>query len=188
MWCLLHIFSFLVKDKVSDDDPYLRLVLNLNQVNEIIFAPKIQLSSLPYLHKLICHHLQEFKKLFPNENLIDKHHHMMHYPLLIEKRGPSIHLACFKYEARHQAFVRYGKLCCNFKNIIKSISNISQITQCSIWGTGGTEIRKRIQIAFAEDVDYEKDPEIMKIFMQNSIKLVGYLRRVNKLQICGVQY
>ena len=108
-WCLLKIFPFLVSDKVPPEDPYLQHIINLNKINEIVFAPKLRSSMLPYLHEIIRHHYEEFRRLFPEEKAINKLHHLTHYPLCI-KNGPLRHLACFKDEAKHAMFKKYGAI------------------------------------------------------------------------------
>ena len=47
--CLLRVFPFLVADKVSSNDPYLQLIIKINQITEMIFAPAIRKSNLTYL-------------------------------------------------------------------------------------------------------------------------------------------
>ena len=153
MWCLLRIFPFLVFDKVPSNDKYLQFLINLNMIIEIVFASKLPSNIKPYLHELILHHVKQFKILFPEQNPINKLHHMTHYASCIENSGPLRNLACFKDEAMHQVFKKYGSICCNFRNIIKSMSNISQMTQCSIWGTNRKEIRKKIKYTFFEDIE-----------------------------------
>ena len=142
-WCLFRISPFLVSDEVPVDDPYLKHILNLNRINEIVFTPKLRSSILPYLHELIKHHHEEFRRLLPKRKPINKLHHMSHYPLCMEKSGPLKDAACFMFEAEHLMFKRYRALCCNFKNITKSMSNICQMSQCSVQGTKKNPIGKK---------------------------------------------
>ena len=144
---------------------------------------------LPYLHELILHHIKQFKILFPEQNPINKLHHMLHYASCIEKSGPLRNLACFKDEAKHQVFKKYGSICCNYKNILKSMTNISQMSQCSIWGTNRNEIRKKNQYAFVEDIEVIKaDPEIIKMFDQQKIHLEEMITTVDKVEVYGNHY
>ena len=186
MWCLLRSFPFLVADKVPEDDPYLRYILNLNQIIEIVFVPEVPRAILPYLHELILHHAKQFKKLFPFANPINKLHHMEHYVTILAECGPLRNRVCFKDETKHQIFKKYGSICCNFKNIIKSMSNISQISQCSIWGTNKKLIRKKIQyINFEDVIGMQMDEILTRFFDQFKDKII---KTVSTIAVSGNQY
>lgn len=47
--------------------------------------------------------------------------------------GPIVHFWCMRYEAKHQMFKRHAQVCCNFKNIPKTMARVHQITQCTVW-------------------------------------------------------
>ena len=186
MRCLLRAFPFLIADKVPEDDPYLNYDINLNQIIEIVFAPKIPSRILPYLHELILHHIKQFKKLFPFANPINKLHHMIHYVTSIGESGPLRNLACFIFGALHQLFKRHDSTCCNYKNIIKSMMNISQIRQCSIWGTKKKQIRKKIQFSHSEDVvEVDEDAELKIFLTQFKGKKI---KMVDTVEVYGNQY
>jgi len=87
-WFLMRIFPFIVSDKVPKKDEYLGLILLLNRITEIVFAPKLRLSILPYLSELIIQHENLFRKLFPDINPINKHHNLNHYCDCIRNSGP----------------------------------------------------------------------------------------------------
>jgi len=77
-WVLLRAFPFLVEDKVESGDEYMNLILLLLRIMEIVFAPTIPRSMLPYLSDLVNEH-HAFLTLFPDMNMINKHHHLVHY-------------------------------------------------------------------------------------------------------------
>ena len=186
-WCLLRIFPFIISDKVSSNDPYLQHVININKINEIVFAPKLKSSILLYLHELIRQHVEEFGKLFPEQKPINKLHHLTHYPLCIKKSGPLRQLACFKDEAKHLSSKKYGSICCNFKNITKSLSNISQMTQCSIWGTNKATVRRKIQSSIAED-DFQDDLQTTALFKEAGVPVKGLIATLNQVEVYGIHY
>jgi len=105
----------------------LELILLLNRITEIVFAPKLRLSILPYLSELIVQHENLFRKLFPDINPINKHHHLSHYCDCIRNSGP-LHWNCFRFEAKHRIFKRHGDICYNYKSIPKTMINICQIS------------------------------------------------------------
>lgn len=84
-WCLMRVLPFIISDKVPKNDKYLSLILLLNRITEIVFAPKLTVTILPYLSELIVEHDVLFRKLFPNIRRINKHHHLHHYPECIKR-------------------------------------------------------------------------------------------------------
>ena len=72
-----------------------------------------------YLRSLIAEHHTIFKQIYPTHNLIPKHHLMIHYPSLIRKIGPLLHVWTMRYEAKHRFFKSSIK---NFNNVTKSLA------------------------------------------------------------------
>ena len=101
MWVLLRSFPFLVAEMVEKGNSHMQLLLLLLHVMEIIFAPKLTKSSLPYLEALVHDLVESFHTLFPNVNLINKFHHLFHYAESISWSGPMWGFICLRYEARH---------------------------------------------------------------------------------------
>jgi hypothetical protein len=133
-WCLMRTFPFLVADKVADDDPHLELILLLLQIMEIVFAPKISPGQVEYLRLLITDHHLMMRKLFPGINLINKHHHVEHYPECIEESGPLGLYWCMRFEAKHQGLKRHAASCYNFINSPLTLARMNQVSQCAMWG------------------------------------------------------
>ncbi len=73
-----------------------------------------------------------FKHLFPDKNLLPKHHFMVHYPSCMQKIGPLIHCWCMRYEAKHNVFKKQLK---SFKNITKTLAKKHQYQMAYIWQT-----------------------------------------------------
>lgn len=73
-WCLLHNMPLLFGDLVQRDDKHWLLLLLLLQIVNIVFSPVLTEGMTIYLKHLIIEHHQLFKKLFPERNLLPKHH------------------------------------------------------------------------------------------------------------------
>lgn len=71
-----------------------------------------------------------FTELYPLNNLIPKHHFMIHYPACIRQIGPLVHVWTMRYEAKHKFFKLSIK---NFKNITKSLAKKHQIAIAYHW-------------------------------------------------------
>ena len=69
-------------------------------------------------------HRRLFTDLYPQDNLIPKHHFMVHYSERICKIGPLLHVWSMRYAAKHKFFTFSIK---NVKNIMKSLAKKHQI-------------------------------------------------------------
>lgn len=98
---------------------------------EIVFAPKVAVSLISYLKALITDFLQKFKKLFPTINMINKFHHLMHYPHCILWSRPLQLYNCMRYEAKHNEIKVRAQVVHNFKNPPKTLIRIAQCSESS---------------------------------------------------------
>lgn len=92
-------------------------------------APVVRRSWIPYLEEKITEVLTTFHENFP-DGVIPKMHFLVHYPSLMLKYGPLIHLSCIRFEGKHQYFKKVSTVVCNFKNITKSLARRHQLRQC----------------------------------------------------------
>lgn len=189
IWCLLRVFPYLVSDKVEENDEYLELIILLNRICEVVFAPKLPESIIPYFAALIEDHEKLFRKLFPHINSIHKLHHMSHYPDYIAHSGPLRWLNCFRFEARHGLLKKHGGVCCNYKNITKTLANVTQITQCSIWATG-QKPRDRLKYPNGERTkvrDTRSRGELNQMGLEDDC-LVTIMQRIEVYSIDCIEY
>ena len=100
---------------------------------DIIYSPIVSSSQTVNLKHLVAEHHAHFKMLFPESNMINKHHHMVHYPTCIRMSGPMVSMQCMKYEMKHGFSKRVASVNCNFKNICKSVACKHQVLQCTAW-------------------------------------------------------
>jgi len=108
---------------VGRNDSCWNLLLLLIQIVNIVFSPIVTHGMTCYLKHLIFDHHKLFKSVFPERNLLPKHHHMIHYPRCIRKIGPLLHMLCMRFEGKHNFFKRSVK---NFKNITKTLAKRHQ--------------------------------------------------------------
>lgn len=97
MWCLLRLLPFMLGPLIPTENPYWYFYLDLREIMDILFSPKIRRSNLISLEFLIADHLIAFKDLFPTERLIPKHHFLVHYPRLMKEIGPVQLIWAMKY-------------------------------------------------------------------------------------------
>lgn len=142
-WLLMRVFPFLVFEKaIADENEYLGLIVHLLRIMEIVFAPKLATSLIPYLRALIIDFFQLFKRLFPEINPINKFHHLSHYPESILWAGPINQFNCARFEGKHNEIKTRAQTVHNFKNPPKTLVRAPQSVQSSKWGAGDVQLHK----------------------------------------------
>lgn len=130
MLCLVRNLPLIFGDVVPEGDRHWHLLLLLLHIINIVFAPSITEGMTVFLKHLIEEHHRLFTDLYPQNNLIPKHHFMIHYPECIRQIGPLVHVWSMRYEAKHKCFKSSIK---NFKNITKSLAKKHQIAIAYHW-------------------------------------------------------
>ena len=126
MWSLVLHLPIAVGEFLPDDDVFWKWFLCLRKIMDIIFAPTIVRQEILLLRVLISEYLKQRKRLYPDSPLKNKHHHLVHYPRVIEQLGPMIRMWCMRFESKHQRYKRLMHISCNFKNVPYSIANRHQ--------------------------------------------------------------
>jgi len=92
--------GLMIDDLIPINSEIWQLYVILKQIINIITS-KIINKDFPYLLKtLITEHHELYIKLF-NTHLKPKHHHLVHYPFIMEKIGPLIHVWSMRFESKH---------------------------------------------------------------------------------------
>ena len=120
LWCITRMLTFAVEDLVSEDDSVWQFYLLLRGIVDIILTPVVSDADLNILTVTISEYLDTRKCLFPEHNPKNKHHHLVHYPSLIQKVGPLCKLWCMRFESKHQRAKKLVHIGGNFKNVPKS--------------------------------------------------------------------
>lgn len=103
---LLRLFPFFTGPNIDTNDEVWYSLLKLTEIVEIVCAPQIHKSYVPYLEDIINEYLGLRKKLFPSVNLRPKHHYLTHYPEIILQLGPLRKLFTLRFESKHTFFKR----------------------------------------------------------------------------------
>lgn len=187
MWCLVRMLPFLIGDKVPIGHEHYELLLLLLRCMDIIFSPFVEKSQLLYLKHLIAEHHTNFKYLYPDFRLINKHHHMVHYPTCILMCGPLSGSSCFKYETKNSFSKTVGHINCNFRNICKSVAVKHQMHHALAYSQ---TISRAFECASGEIVQVQTLPavgviteyfglNVNEVFIAKSVKLYGISYRPN---------
>lgn len=120
-WSLLRLLPFIIGDKIQDfNDPAYKLYLLLKDLTEFFCAPSFLKTDVPYIKDVLLPQYFELRSEVLDESIYPlkpKHHFMMHYPELMLKYGPLIHLWTLGYEQKHKFFKQVCRLCQNFINV-----------------------------------------------------------------------
>jgi len=92
------------------------LYIVLKQIIDIIFHKWIRLQDTVLFKCLISEHHELYLKLF-RIGLKPKQHHMVHYPLIMQKSGPLNIFSSIRYEAKHKELKDAANAITSRKNI-----------------------------------------------------------------------
>lgn len=118
-WLLGRSLPFLIIHFVPKDDlKFIELIVLVLQMLEIIFSTYVNKFMIAKLEELVNDHHLLFCELFPDTNMINKHHHLLHYVDCLVKSGPLQQCSCMRYETKHfllkkQILVAILKMCQN---------------------------------------------------------------------------
>ena len=187
MWCLLRVLPILVGDKVPRGDQHWELFILLRRIMDVAFAREVTQSMIAHLKLYIEDHHSLFKKLFPDRNLIPKHHFLVHYPQLIQEVGPLINCWCMRYEAKHAIGKSIANVVCNFKDISYTIAERNQIRQCHMHFTGGAfkdTMVEHLKSLLVRDI--EGKDEVLHRFPE--LGEADEIQVTNRVSISGTEY
>lgn len=123
------MFRLIVGDLIPENNDTWSLYLLLLQITEILLLPSLNEECINLLQVLITEHHSKYIELF-QENLKPKFHILLHYPNIIRKVGPLVHLSSMRFEAKHYEL----KSNCNVmrcrKNLPYSLCNRLMLKFC----------------------------------------------------------
>ncbi|XP_065658625.1 uncharacterized protein LOC136083147 [Hydra vulgaris] len=117
---LARIIPLFIGQYSNSNDPHYVNFLDLLQILQLTLSPITTYRTILDLETLIEKHNKSFSLLWPN-NLIPKHHFLLHFVGQIHRFGPLKNQFCMTFEAKHNKIksVRWH----NFKNIAKEVWN-----------------------------------------------------------------
>lgn len=124
---------------------------DLLQIMQIVTSKSIRDKDLDRLAHCIEEHLS-FIIEKTDSKLICKHHIITHYPTLIKKHGPIIHMWMMRFESMHKIFTDKMRQTKNFINITKTLAEYYQSCVCLKNKTCERDVKKS-----AKSYDVEKN-------------------------------
>lgn len=125
--CMVFVnyFSILVGDKVRIDDNFYALYILLREIINSVMTDSVYSELCTILKHLIA----EFNTLYmelSQRTLQPKFHHLVHYPNMMRKFGPLVHLWSMRYESKHRIAKTIARATAGRINICKTISTRMQ--------------------------------------------------------------
>lgn len=186
MWCLVRAIPLALGDAVPQDDENWELFILLRRIMDIVFAPHVSMTEIGYLRLLIVDHHNLFKKLYPDVRMVNKHHHLVHYPTCFVMSGPMARMLCLKYELKHNLGKRFSHIMCNFRNPPKTLSMKYQLYNCFQWA--GSMLSQKYQSPKGELVDVSEIPHHQKIEEKFSLARDSQVYLAEKVILLGTEY
>ena len=133
-WLLATILPMIVGPYIDLDDKYYINLLECLEICRIVFSFEVTEHMILYLSDLIESYLSGFKSLYGH--LIQKQHHLIHYPSVILDMGSLMNYQCQRCEAKHRLFKKLVNVIGCYKNIPYSLAMRHQFIQGSAWAKG----------------------------------------------------
>lgn len=121
MLCFTRYLGLIIGDLIPEDSDLWELYKILKKILDIILCKSVRLSDSVLLKTLISEHHQLYLRLF-RSNLKPKHHHMVHYPFIIQKSGPLTFFWSMRFEAKHKELKDTAHAITSRKNIQYTLS------------------------------------------------------------------
>lgn len=95
--------------------------MNLRQIICILLDKSIKYDDINLCSTLITEHHELYMRLF-NTNLKPKFHHMIHYPMIINKCGPLSLIWSMRFESKHKQLKDTAKSKTSRKNVCYTLA------------------------------------------------------------------
>ncbi|XP_035665562.1 uncharacterized protein LOC118408812 [Branchiostoma floridae] len=125
-----HVSIILSSLNVDPENEYFVFLNGLCEITSLVFASVTSNEKIVYLRGLISRHLEEFKRLFPDNNILPKQHYLIHIPSMMLLFGPLIRIWCMRFEGKHSYFKKVARQQ-NHVNIPKSLAQRNKRKEAS---------------------------------------------------------
>ena len=126
MKCFIQTLPLIIGDQIAEGDPIWELFLKLKHLMEIVNLRAVHKMTHIYLKTIVSEYLETLVELFPRDNIKPKHHHLVHYPLVMKLMGPLPAISSIRGESKHQVSKRYSAVCRSRVNLPRSLVTKNQ--------------------------------------------------------------
>lgn len=142
MWQIynsIRLFPIMLSDYVQDEfHPAWQMLLLLGKMLDLICAPAMHVSWVPYVRDVIWEYMDLRTSFLPWIPLRPKHHYLTHYWMMIFYFGPLGLVWTLRFESKHSFFKNHVRSSKNYINILSSRSNRHELFQAYLRAGGDT--------------------------------------------------
>jgi len=135
MLSFIRYFGLLIGDFVPTGEPIWDLYLTLRRVLDITLSTSHEVNNCMLLETAVGEMNELYLKLSKNV-LKPKFHFLTHYPTMIKKHGPVVHLWSMRYEAKHRISKISARSSFNRRNICMSLAIKHQLQLNEVFNKG----------------------------------------------------
>ncbi|XP_025200474.1 uncharacterized protein LOC112598290 [Melanaphis sacchari] len=135
MLSFIRYFGLLIGDFVPTGEPIWDLYLTLRRVLDITLSTSHEVNNCMLLETAVGEMNELYLKLSKNV-LKPKFHFLTHYPTIIKKHGPVVHLWSMRYEAKHRISKISARSSFNRRNICMSLAIKHQLQLKEVFNKG----------------------------------------------------
>lgn len=131
MKCFLLYAGLMLGNLIPEENKFWKLYILLRKILAIVLSPRIYNleATCNLLSDLISEHHNLYVELF-SLNLKPKHHNLIHYPWIMRRVGPLIHLSSIRFESKHRESKTFANVVASRVNITHTLAIKHQLKQC----------------------------------------------------------
>lgn len=178
-YCLMINMPFIFFDLKDKFENSWKPIETLLKCMTILYSTVIKETDVQLLRNYIHDHLVAIREIF-EADLIPKHHFLTHYPTVIERMGPPIHMWTMRMESKHKVLTDIGKKTANFVNITKTMASKHQFKMCKKFNLSHSIQTPKASNLMVNSLDYSKYKNVVETsFVKNvqnlfAVKFVKY--------------
>jgi len=189
MWCLVRLLPLMIGLKIPTGDVHWQFFLQLKDIVELAFAPRLAVGHTLLLQTKIQDHIQTFHELFPDRLIKPKQHFLLHYGHSILTYGPLRACWCMRFEAKHFYFSRMMRVVNNYKNSCRTLAerhqmNLAYLLECD---NLFSEHEMSLSSAVIVDTNYLSE-SVVGLLISHKISVDQALHQLTFVHVNGVTY
>jgi len=189
MWCLLRLFPLMVAHKIPVGDKYWQFFLQLKDIVELVFAPRLAVGHILMLQTKVQDHLHLYCELFPDKLLKPKQHYMLHYANCMFMFGPLRTCWCMRFESKHYYFARLMRVVNNYKHACKTLAERHQMSLAYLLASNSMFVQHDFSVSATVDVDVNFLSEsVVEALQHTNISMSQKLHQCRFVKLNGIMY
>lgn len=128
MWLRSRYLPVSICDKIPTFNEHWQLLIYLQEILDLVMAPKLYESSLLYFDHVYGKFLELFKSLYPTQSIRPKMHFGVHFSTIVQKNGPPRNFLAIYYERLNGSFKQPTHIMNNFRNVPLTLSKKHQFS------------------------------------------------------------